>query len=364
MRILFALPGLHRYDRGAEVAFISVANELAKLGETVTLIGSGRERPGAPYRFLHASSLARKYFESFPSIPPLRNEFVYEELTFVPGLLGHYRPSDYDVTLTCSYPFVNWILRRPVLRGRRPPHVFITQNGDWPAVTRSGEYRFFGCEGLVCINPDYYERNKGRWNCALIPNGVDVNRFRPGEGHRKEFGIPADRLVVLMVSALDANKRVVMGVEAVSRIPNAHLVVAGDGRLRQAIDESAAKLMPGRFTRLTIPAAKMPDLYRSADVFLHLAKDESFGNVYLEAMACGLPVVAHDSPRLRWIVGDDEFLLDTTDPDAIARHIEIARERGRAGQQERVKKVERFSWPKIGAMYQSFLQDVVRACGS
>ena len=33
MRILFALPGLHRYDRGAEIAFISVARELAKSGE-------------------------------------------------------------------------------------------------------------------------------------------------------------------------------------------------------------------------------------------------------------------------------------------------------------------------------------------
>src|SRR6185437_13851431 len=104
MRILFVLPGLHRYDRGAEVAFVAVANELAKLGETITLVGSGQERPGTPYRFIHAASLTRKRFESLPSIPPLRNEFAYEELTFVPGLLLHYRPSDYDVTLTCSYP--------------------------------------------------------------------------------------------------------------------------------------------------------------------------------------------------------------------------------------------------------------------
>ena len=42
MRVLFALPGLHKIDRGAEVAFISVANELAKAGCQVTLVGSVR----------------------------------------------------------------------------------------------------------------------------------------------------------------------------------------------------------------------------------------------------------------------------------------------------------------------------------
>jgi len=51
-------------------------------------------------------------------------EFAYEDLTFIPGLLMNYRPSDYDVTVTCSYPFTNWALRRPELRKRRPPHVF------------------------------------------------------------------------------------------------------------------------------------------------------------------------------------------------------------------------------------------------
>src|SRR5262249_8402506 len=113
MRILFALPGLHRYDRGAEIAFISIASELAKSGDVVTLIGSGTSRTGQCYRFMHAPSFARRHFESFPSLPVLRNEYAYEELTFVPAFLYSYRPDDYDVTLTCSYPFVNWMLRRP-----------------------------------------------------------------------------------------------------------------------------------------------------------------------------------------------------------------------------------------------------------
>ena len=61
------------------------------------------------------------------------------------------------------------------------------------------------------------------------------------------------------------------------------------------LEAKAAKLLPGRFTLLSLPAEKMPPVYRSADVFLHLSKEEAFGNVYLEAMACGLPIVARDS---------------------------------------------------------------------
>lgn len=353
------MPGLHRFYRGAEVAFISVANELAKAGDSVTLIGSGQARSAAPYRFLHAASVERKHFEKFPKIPFLRDECAYEELTFIPALLSQYRPAEYDVTVTCGYPFANWMLRHPVWAGARPPHVFVTQNGDWPAYSDKSEYRFFGCEGLVCTNPDYFERNKDRWRCRLIPNGVDCVRFQPGMPQRQELGLPANQLIVLMVSAFIPSKRVEIGIEAVSRIPEAHLVVAGDGPLRQACDELAARLMPGRFRRLSLTPERMPALYQSADVFLHLSKEESFGNVYIEAMACGLPIVGQNSPRLRWIVGDDEFLLDTSDPAAVAHHIGLAQRAPAANRRARVQKASSFSWSKIGERYRAFLEEVV-----
>jgi glycosyltransferase involved in cell wall biosynthesis len=359
MRILFVLPGLHRYNRGAEIAFISVATELAKSGDAVTLIGSGAPRAGSPYRFLHAASIQRESFEFFPSVPVLRSEYAYEELSFVPGLLWHYRPSDYDVTLTCSYPFSNWLLRRPVVGARRPRHVFVTENGDWPAQSDVSEFRWFGCEGLICTNPEFYDRNKHRWHCRLIPNGVDCGRFLPGPGDRSEFGLPMDRLIVLMVSALIPSKRVDAGMLAVSKIPDAHLVVAGDGPMRDALDASAAQLLPGRYTRLSVASERMPALYRAADVFLHLSKEEAFGNVYLEAMACALPIVGHDSVRLRWIVGDHEFLTNTDDPAAVVRQIELARNAPPALREKRLQKAADFSWPKIGRSYREFLQEVV-----
>src|SRR4051812_421663 len=69
MRILFALPGLHRHNRGAEIAFTAIAGELARAGHEITLIGSGQPSPEAPYRFLHAASVPRERFAHFPFMP-------------------------------------------------------------------------------------------------------------------------------------------------------------------------------------------------------------------------------------------------------------------------------------------------------
>ena len=359
MRILFALPGLHKYERGAEVALNALATELAVGGDEVTLIGSGDPKPSRPYRFFRARSLQREGFELFPSLPVFRSETVYEEASFVPGLLRRYRPRDFDITATCSYPFTNWVLRRPSLYGRRPPHVFITQNGDWPAQSDKSEYRLFGCEGLVCTNPDYYERNRLHWPSALIPNGIDVNLFRPGPSVREKFGLPKTAPIILMVSALIPSKRVADGIRAVSQLPDAHLVVAGDGPLRDEIRLLAEELLPNRFTRVSVAGQEMPLLYRSADVFLHLSKEESFGNVYIEAMACGLPIVGHDTARLRWIVGDHEFLTDTNDVSAVAARLTEARSSSEAQRKARLARSSDFSWQKVAAQYRVFFEQVI-----
>src|SRR4029077_19427559 len=123
------------------------------------------------------------------------------------------------------------------------------------------------------------------------------------------FGLPEKGVIVLMVSALVESKRVLEGMRVVARIPDAMLVVAGDGPLRDQFDALGNELMPGRFRRLLLPSEQMPDLYRSADAFLHPTLHESFGNVYVEAMAVGLPVVAHDYEVTRWIFGDHPNLV-------------------------------------------------------
>jgi glycosyltransferase involved in cell wall biosynthesis len=196
---------------------------------------------------------------------------------------------------------------------------------------------------------------------VLLPNGVDPQRFFPGSSARERFGLPEKRVIVLMVSALVESKRVLEGMRVVARIPDAMLVVAGDGPLRHKFDALGNELMPGRFRRLILPADHMPDLYRSADVFLHPTLNESFGNVYVEAMAVGLPVVAHDYEVTRWIFGDHPNLVDASDETALLAAIGRAIREGRADAATRSAiAADRFAWSNIARQYRDFFAAVDR----
>jgi glycosyltransferase involved in cell wall biosynthesis len=163
-----------------------------------------------------------------------------------------------------------------------------------------------------------------------------------------------------MVSALIPNKRIEFGIQAVSKIPGAHLVVAGDGPLRSEITAAAAQFLPDKFTLLSVAPERMPMLYQAADVFLQASKDEPFPLVFLEAMACGVPIVGHDMPRVRWFIGDDEFLADMDDPESIARSIQRAYDSFTPeGRQKRVEKAAAFSWAKVAGMYRDFFQEII-----
>ncbi len=364
IRVAFVLQGLHRVTRGAEVAFESVASELAMIpGFDVTLIGSGQSRPGQRYRFIHSPCTPRERFEHWPKVPPMRSEYIWEEATFVRRLGRAYDPASYDATVTCSYPFVNWLLRAKKRRdGGRPIHLFVTENGDWPVQARKREYRWFGCDGLICINPVMHERNKDRYKSWLIPNAVDLSRFEGVPPDRAEFGMPTSGKVVIMVSALIGSKRVLEGVRAVAAMEDVHLMVVGDGPLREQVDAEGKQLMGTRFRRTTIPFDRMPTLYRSADALLHMSKDEPFGNIYVEALAAGTPVVTHDWTSTRWLFERHAELVDTDNPEAVRAGIRKAIEENSpvaaAGRLELVQR--RFTWRAVADGYAQCLRTLLQ----
>lgn len=357
MRVLIALPGLHRVSRGAEVAFESIAQELSVLGHDVTVFGSGPSIEQRAYHYEQLRLVARERFERWPTFPPIRDVTTYEGITFAVSTLARFRPGDFDITMTCGFPAENLALRRWARHKNRPVHIFVTENGDWPAFNRSGEYRLFSCDGLVCTNPQYLERNQDRWNCTLIPNGVNLGVYSPGAARRAALGLPTDRPIIVMVSALIPSKRVLEGIRAAAHIDDAFVLVAGDGPLRAEVNALGDQLLPGRFLQTTFQPSDMPDVYRSADVLLHTTYVESFGNIYIEAMATGLPVVAHRSVVTEWILESNGQLVDTDDQGAIVQALAAQLARGRANLEPMIEMVaRRFSWTTIAQQYAEFMQ--------
>ncbi|MBE9070821.1 glycosyltransferase family 4 protein [Leptolyngbya cf. ectocarpi LEGE 11479] len=358
MRVAFILPGLHRVVRGAEGAFESIARELAQMSDVeVTLFGSGEPRENEPYNFIHVPNVPRESFEHWPKFPVLRTEYAYEELTFVASLIKYYKPKDFDFVVTCSYPFINWLLRIGN-KQHQPVHIYVTENGDWEIQGNRSEYRYFSCDGLVCINPEYYERNKDKWKSMLIPNGVNPDSFVPGPANRELFNLPEDVPLALIVSALISSKRVCEGIRAASKIDGLHLVVCGDGPERDQVKALGEELMPGRFKLMKLTRQQMPDMYRAADLLLHMSLDEPFGNIYIEASAIGLPVVAHDWKATRWILEDTAILVDTTsDKETIAGINKALKRRYQDSIELRRQLVEkRFAWKNIAKMYYEFFR--------
>ena len=362
VRIAFVLPGLHRVERGAETAFEATAHEMGLRNDCdVTVFGSGGPRPHDTYRFVRVPCWPRERFEGWPRVPGLRDDTAYEELTFAARLWRRYNPDDFDVTIACSYPYCNWVLRTKKCRGSRPVHLFVTQNGDWAPQARNREFRYFACDGLVCTNPEYFQRNKDRWPTVLIPNGVDPEVFHPGPSDRARFDLPVRGPIVLMVSALIRSKRVLEGIEVVASLDGVNLVVAGDGPLRTEVELKGQHKLGKRFRRLLIPRQQMPDLYRCADAFLHMSLDEPSANAYIEALASGLPIVTHDRQVTRWTLEDCGSLIDTRDGDAAAAALTKALgcDRHAAADRNRALVDRRFCWRHLAEAYIGFIHEIL-----
>jgi glycosyltransferase involved in cell wall biosynthesis len=199
-----------------------------------------------------------------------------------------------------------------------------------------------------------------------MPNGVDVEQFAPGAGPaglRERLEIPDGALVCAFVATLDRAhhfKRLDVAIDALVRLggdPPPHLVVAGGGELVDRFRARAAEAGVGERVHFLgpLPQSELPDVLRAADAFvLTTEPPESFGIVVIEAMACGLPVIASDYPGVRAVVddGDTGLVVPPGDPAAVAAAIERlvaagADGRARIGAAARAKAEREWAWPAL-----------------
>jgi glycosyltransferase involved in cell wall biosynthesis len=138
----------------------------------------------------------------------------------------------------------------------------------------------------------------GAIDFAVIPNGVDTNTFRPGNRAeaRHRLGLEADAHI-LLVAANGLRHNVWKDYRTLRA---ALAIVGARPRSRQtivlAVGEPEGREQVGslelRFVPFQSDSERLADHYRAADLYLHAARVESFGNVLLEARACGTAIVS------------------------------------------------------------------------
>jgi glycosyltransferase involved in cell wall biosynthesis len=175
---------------------------------------------------------------------------------------------------------------------------------------------------------DYAARRVTRARVHLIPNGVDVARFAPGEqgpdsagGAGRPAGGP-----VLFVGRLTHQKNLRALLEAAAEVQRElalRLEFAGDGPLRADLADAAGRLGLAVHFHGTLPQEELPALYRRARVFVLPSHWEGHPKALLEAMACGLPVIVSDVPGSREVVRDglDGLVFPPGDVGALARRL-------------------------------------------
>lgn len=192
---------------------------------------------------------------------------------------------------------------------------------------------------------------------SLVPPGIDAKRFTPRD--ERHPAVDSNKITLLSVSRLDPRKGINITIRALAELDreDVELVIAGEGRIRSHLENLADELGVG--TRVNFlgnveyTSEELPRLYSSADLFVLPSRYEGFGVVYLEAMACGTPVIGTDVGGVPTVIKDGEtgYLSsrDTEDvTDRISRILNDHEEHERMSDNAR-KWAESHDWDNIAA---------------
>lgn len=156
---------------------------------------------------------------------------------------------------------------------------------------------FSGVERLRIVTPSQWlgglvkRSYLGDYEMTVIPNGVDLDRLKPRENDVKaRLGIEG-RTMLLGVASKWLSVKGLDDFVALAQLLGEEYAIVMVG-----VDERLRQRLPGRIIALphTQSVEELAELYTAADLLLNLSREESFGLVSLEALACGTPVLTYD----------------------------------------------------------------------
>lgn len=208
-------------------------------------------------------------------------------------------------------------------------------------------------DGLVVMNQEDY---RAAQRMGFVPGqnlflvhgvGVEVERYASAApASREELDLPAGAKVVVCVGEFTANKNHLLLLrawrEVVREVPEARLLLVGDGALRERVQSWVREMGLAESVRLLGFRRDVPNLLALAEVLTLTSRREGLPRAVMEAMAAGKPVVATDVRGSRDLVrhGENGFLVPPDDPGVLARYLvrllkdsTLAREMGERGRE-------------------------------
>lgn len=366
VRVFLPCTGLGRQRRGFETFTLQCADALRADPRIALTVFAGGAVPGVLARVRW--NLRRDgTLSSVVAALVRRDRYFVEQLTFFLSFLPALVLGRPDVVYFADLNLGNlcWHWRR--LSRQRFKLLYYNGGLTTRPFTRADMVQQLTQAGLE----EAIVRGESRAQQTVLAHGVRVPDTLPSRltgDARRALGLPADRPVVLAVGMLDTRiKRTDALIRELAALPAPRPFLAllgADGPPPDAEDVRAlARKLLGDdgFLARAVPHDAISDWYRAADVFALASLREGFGLAYVEALAHGLAVVAHDTAVTRHLLGDFATLTDLTRAGALAQAIGAAlatpsTEAQRAARHASAR--TRFGWDALRDDYARLLLDV------
>jgi glycosyltransferase involved in cell wall biosynthesis len=286
-------------------------------------------------------------------------------------------PDDFDV-VDAHYFYPDGVAAAAVARALDLPLVITARGSD---INLIGEIAFARrrivaaagiARGLIAVSRALATRMEAMGMPAgrihVLRNGVDTRMFHPAPrgDARRAIGIDENGAWVLGVGNLVPEKGFDLLVHAIAHLPDARLLLVGNGPLRDELRHLAKAAAPGRVEfRNNVPQTELRYHYAACDVLAVPSLREGWPNVILEAIACGTPVVASAVGGIPEILppGAPGIVLSSRDPLAWAEALRAALDaRHEPGDVHRY--AQQFGWDDVVAAQSALYERVAHTPAS